>query len=227
MRDESHEDSGRRRGCPAGPVARGPPDLGRRTALFNFAFEEIELKGVHEGTEEFNFEFATVKCNVASYLGLVKSKTTTASKMFLEPTYQECETNTGLEVEAKSEFCAWFFTSGNEEGGKFEGELDLDCLGDTDELIFIARSGGLARCTVGIPAQQGLKAITYTNKEAGGVDDLTIDVGVTNLAYSQTEGFGFQKCASGAETNGKYSAHPTVTAKEYKGSGAAVSLWIE
>lgn len=191
---------------------------------FKFGVEKETIFGVHEGTEEFTFEFGTVKCSIGEYLGKVVAPTKEGNQVPLAPKYAECSLGT-MSVEVKPESCWWTFHSGVSEGVNLEGEMDVACNGVKEEIVFIVKEGAETKCTIRLPQQQGMKGITYTVKEIENIKDVTADIGLTSLAYTQTAGMGKGACVAASKATGKYTAHPTIRGVDEKGVPAG--FWVE
>lgn len=179
-------------------------------AKFQLGAEKIKVTGIHEGTEEFTFQYGTIKCSIGEYEGKAESATFEIEEIPMTPTYSECSLGM-MSVEFMREGCTWIFAAGVTEGANFEGEVDTQCAVNTEHMVFVVKAGAETRCTIRIPEQQGLKSVTYTIKEdANKIKDLTADLSLTGMAYTQTAGVGLTKCAGASKADGKWTAHPTI-----------------
>jgi len=194
-------------------------------AVFKFTSDPTLLKGIHEGSDEFSFISGAFKCSIAEFGTALNVPTKESKEVTAAPTYKECMTTTS-EIEFKKNSCWWDFISGALIGNNYEGEVEVKCTNAKEGFEFIKKEKGVLKCTIHIPAQAKLTTVTYTNKtDAGGIKDLTFDIGITGLTYTQTEGTGLGKCVTETRNDGKYTATWTVQATD--NGGKSNSWWIE
>ncbi len=79
-------------------------------------------------------------------------------------------------LKSKLNGCACIFHRGNQEEGKLERSLDIECP-EGKSMKIIARVLGLTKCIVTIGAQTELTAVSCTNEGSGTTRDVKVDMG--------------------------------------------------
>jgi hypothetical protein len=120
--------------------------------------------------------------------------------------------------------CVYILRSGEKVAGHLEGKLQVECP-EGKSIEFVAKMLGLTKCIVTVGSQTKLAAITYTNEGSGATRDIKVDVGVTNLEYTQDPGEGLGKCSSGSFESGKYNG--VITAIGENSKKEQVGFWVE
>lgn len=186
------------------------PSTAAATA-FNFNAESAPatLTGKqHAGNDTFSFDAGLVSCNEATYEEKELAFTPSGS-ITLIPKYEGCTAFGFPNVPVDVNGCSYRFEPQTKEGGHFEGRLGIGC---PVEAITVTAPG----CTVTIPTQALLKAVTYTNVGTGATRELTIDVVITGMSYEEHNKGIFPTCAANtkAKTNGVYSSAWLLTAEK-------------
>jgi hypothetical protein len=112
---------------------------------------------------------------------------------------EECEAF-GLESVVEFNGCEYKLHAGTiVSSGTSEGTVDLVC--PEEQQVEIKVAGGL--CTTDIPEQSGVNGITYHTVETEGIEEITVEVHATNIAYKETGLCGEGELTNNAEYNGK------------------------
>jgi hypothetical protein len=189
----------------AAPVASAESFIFRSDAE-----EETTLGGEQEGSEKkvLTTTAGTVKCEKVTYTGTQIGSE--ASSVELAPTYTGCTLGTAS-AEINANGCKYRFKTGTTESSKFEGTVDIVCP-EGKQIVTTAKLAGTTKCTVDLPAQTGLKSITFTN--VGSEDtDVTADVNLSGVKYTQTAGTGLGACTGTTDENGSREGNDLITAE--------------
>jgi hypothetical protein len=82
------------------------------------------------------------------------------------------------------------------------GSFDIVCTG-SNEITITAPAVGTKKCIKHIPAQTDLTTVTATNIGTGTTREITLDINITNIKYSQTMGTSETgNCATADNTTG-------------------------
>jgi len=162
-----------------------------------FTRETAELSTLsagQEGTSVMKFHGGELKCTNVTYAGSVGPSSITVT-----PTYSGC-TTVGLSAAVDMNGCTYRF---NITGGTSTGaSLDIVCTG-TNEITITAPAVGTKKCIKHIPAQTDLTTITGTNIGSGTTKEVTLDINISNMKYSQTAGTSETgNCATADNTTG-------------------------
>jgi len=165
----------------------------------------------------FNFDYGSVSCPEATYVGEQKAAETTEFEVAV--TYSGCTTLGGL-VKVTIDFngCKHRFKSGEIEGGKYEGSMDIVC--PTGKVIAVT----IPMCTITIPPQNGVKEVTYINVGAKDKRERTMDFALSSLKYEEhDEG----ACATDTELteNGEYAGFFLTSGED--AFGKQHGIWVE
>ncbi len=194
--------------------------------MFHSEFEKTQWTGTAEGTSRFEVdELGGVQCTGVQYKGTTSSKTVSA--VLASPTYAGCKGNfLGIEGFISPNGCSFQLQAGTVEGGNNEGSVDIVCSGG--EIALTTSKVGVTKCTTHIPPQTGKKTITYFNTGSGSTREITAELSLTGLTYSQTEGSGLGKCPSTTDTkNGTYTAKALITGEEDGVFPIHFGIWAE
>jgi hypothetical protein len=154
------------------------------------------VSGSQEGTDAFKVHGGQVNCTTVTYTGSFSSG---ASSALVTPHYTTC-TFAGLAATIAMNGCQYRV---NVTGGtSTEGSVDIVCTG-SNEITVTAPSVGKAKCIVHVPAQTDLTSGTVTKLGSGTTRELTLDINITNIKYSQTMGTAETgNCATADNTTG-------------------------
>jgi hypothetical protein len=155
------------------------------------------LKGKQGGTDVIKVHGGELKCTTVTYEGTFS---TGASSVILTPTYSGC-TFAGLPSTVDPNGCGYRLNVNT--GPTTAGSVDIICSG-TNEITITAPSTGTKKCIVHIRGQNDLTNATGTNIGGSGTTrELTVDINITNVAYSQTAGTAETgNCATADSTTG-------------------------
>ena len=161
----------------------------------------------------------TVKCKQVGYsAGLVVTPTTAVTAT---PSYPlttsggewNC-TGFGFPAEVSTNGCVYRFTI---FVSTFVGNFEILCP-EGKEITVTAKSVGVVKCTLHIPAQTISSALTYRNVGAGNTREITITSNIsTQLSYKHTAGTGIGACTSGSSITGSYTGEAIVTGQTVGG----------
>jgi len=167
----------------------------------------------------FKVHGGEVKCSVVSYSGSFSSGGSTAS---VTPTYEKCSF-AGLSATIDMNTCSYKVNING--GSSTEGTVDVVCTKAGDEITVTAPSVGTKKCIVHVPAQTGLTSGTGTNIGSGTTREITLDINITNIKYSQTAGTAETgNCATADNTTlGTYTGTAIVTGSV---GGAHVGIFL-
>ena len=197
----------------------GPP------VKFTGKMEKIKIgeEELEEGEEE-KLEAGILKCTGSKYTGI--QGTENASELLLNRSYGTCTINS-MTVTVNSNGCEQLYKITGEEGGVATGTMDIKCSG-SNEITETWSLLGTLKCTVHIPPQNGLSPIKFTNVGAKETRELTIDVNVTNLKYSDTAtgATGFGACATADGKTGEYIGKILLTGENEAGT-VHRGVWVE
>jgi hypothetical protein len=186
------------------------------------------LTGKQEGTDVFKVHGGQVNCTTVNYSG---SFTTGASNVLVAPTYSGC-TFAGLASTIDMNGCQYRVNI-NAAAGNTTGTVDIVCSAG-QEITVTAPSVGTKKCIIHVPGvagpepppkNQGLTGGTGTNVGSGTTRELTLDINITNIVYSQTAGTAETgNCATADNTTGgTYTGTAIVTGSV---SGAHVGIFL-
>jgi len=174
--------------------------------------------GKQEGTDVFKTHGGQVNCTTVTYTGTFSSG---ASSALVAPTFSGCS-YAGLAMTIDMNGCLYRI---NVTGGtSTEGSIDIVCTG-SNEITVTAPSVGTKKCILHIPAQTDLTKVKGTNIGAGATREITLDISITNIKYSQTAGTAETgNCATAdSTTGGTYEGTAIVTGSI---SGAHVGIFL-
>lgn len=191
-------------------------------AEFHAESAPVKVDGTQVGVDEFTVNAGTTKCNEATYSGENAAKTTAAFSV--TPKYSECSVEPIGTAIVHTNGCFYEATILQVTSATdAHGELHIKCPAG-QSITVTASALGTLKCTIHVPPQT--IPVTLTTHGLGTARDLTVDVNVANLQYSQTAGSGLGACKTEAGlANGKYKG--TATLKGTTSLGAAQGIWIE
>jgi hypothetical protein len=160
------------------------------------------ITGSQTAKHEFKFQTGNVVCTKATFDGTLSEA---SGALTITADYKECATPGG-NVGVKMNSCDFLLHAGETlEMERVDGSLDVQCGKAGDEIEFTEPANG---CVVKIPPQNGLGTVVYTNKKVA--KDFEMDIGLTQMEYTQNE-----KCAEqGVFNNGEYVGKSTMQADE-------------
>jgi hypothetical protein len=178
-------------------------------AEFHSEATHTEIKGEQEETDVFTTNAGTVKCTTATYVGTTSAATT--SEITVTPTYSNCTAFGFVNTPIDTNNCHYTFTS----NPTVPPVLHILC--PTAPITVTAFN-----CWVTVGSQTVNSGIEYTNKGAGTTRDVTVDVNISGLTYTQ-HSKSFPGCTNGTFTNGTYVGKATV--KGTNTAGTQVGVW--
>ncbi|HEU4705618.1 MAG TPA: hypothetical protein VFS64_00330 [Solirubrobacterales bacterium] len=155
-------------------------------------------EGEGAGKEVLRTTAGAVSCEKVTYTGSQSGDE--ASEFEVTPTYSGCTAFGSLSAEINMNGCKYRFTTGTLEGTKFEGTVDIVCAAEK-QIVVTARQLGITKCTVDVPAQNGLKTVTYTNISPAPTD-IKADLNLSGIKYTQTAGSGLGACTTTTDETG-------------------------
>jgi hypothetical protein len=184
------------------------------------------LTGSQEGTDVFTTDSGTVRCSEANYTGSATG--TTNSTIEVAPTYEGCKLLFIINVTVDPNGCKYLFhaetttnTGGTPAVIHYEGSVDIVCTGGN--VIVVTAPG----CDITVPAQTGLKTVTFTNLGSGHTQEVTVDVNISNtITYieHQTPGETCENSGTPHTTNGSYTGQALVTGED--ASKNHIGIWV-
>jgi len=188
--------------------------------FFSEENKTVTLTGTQEETDIFAVHAGEVKCKHVGYVGTVSNSPTTTVKV--KPTYKEC-TFVGLAATVNVGTCEYLFHINDVVANDTTGTVDIVC--PSGDITVTAPSAGTAKCIVHVPAQTGLGTATFKNVGAamGSTREVTVEVHLTGIKYSQTAGTAETgNCTTADNTvNGTYKGKALVTGEEDKATSPA------
>jgi hypothetical protein len=182
-----------------------------------------EALGEGEAEEEEAVEAGVVKCKGSTYTGI--QGVANSSELQLNRSYGTC-TIGKFKVTINPNGCEQVYKITGEEGGVATGTMDITCSG-ANEITETWELFATVKCTIHIPPQKGLGPVKFTNLGTGATRELTIDINITNLKYSQTAGIGGEACATADnKSNGKYTGKILLTGENEAGT-VHRGFWVE
>jgi hypothetical protein len=176
------------------------------------------VTGSQEGTDVLKVHGGEIRCFTVTYTGSFSSG---ASSVLVTPTYSNCSFGS-LVSTFDMNGCQYRvnFTGGTST----EGSIDIVCpIGS--EITVTTPSIGTKKCILHIPPQTDLTKVTGTNIGSGTTRELTLDINITNIKYSQTAGTAETgNCATADNTTGgTYTGKAVVTGSV---GGAHVGIFL-
>ena len=166
------------------------------------------LTGSQTFTDVLKVDAGEVKCGTVTYSGSFTSPT---SSILVTPFYAGC-TFAGLFAAVEMNTCQ--FRVNFSAGTSTAGSTDIVCF-PGQEITVKAPPIGTAKCVIHIPPQTGLTKVSGRNVGSGIGRELTLDININNIKYSQTAGKAETgNCATAdSTTGGTYTGEDT-----FKGS---------
>lgn len=184
---------------------------------FKMESSQTTVTGSQEGSDVFTTDGGTVTCKTATYVGSVTG--TSATEAEVAPTYSGCTAFGFINVPIDLNECKYKFTAGSRIEGNFEGSVHVVC--PEGKAVEITAPG----CRVTVGAQTPGGTITYTNIGTGTTRELTLDVNVTGVHYTEDNNGGGCVKAGAEKTNGTYTGHTIVTGEN--ASQQQHGIWVE
>ncbi len=143
----------------------------------------VTLTGDQDGQiDQFTTQAGVTKCNTITYVGTVTGPTTTLT---LFPTYSGCS-QLGLTSTIDMNGCDYLFHI-NSAAGNTTATTDIVCPAGK-EITKTTPSIGTPKCITHIPPQTGLEVASFTNIGSGTTREITIDLHLEKIKYTQTRG---------------------------------------
>ena len=196
---------------------------------FGSEVEHTVITGSQVTEDVFTVHGGTVKCSTATYAGgTINSANKNSTEITINPTYGGCRF-AGIADSATIDMnsCDYLFTPKTTDAGPvYTGEVHIKCKTQGDTITVTVVIGGVTKCIVHIP-EQSLSGITYTNVNPGGgaKTHLLVDVNITGIKYSQTEGTGGGKCETKDNTTtGTYVGQATIKGFDTENHQVSISV---
>jgi len=192
-------------------------------ARFTTEQELTTIRGVHDpGTAETTISItgSTVHCEIEEFH--VETVGKSFESIGLVPTYTQCQAfglmngkitgfgHYGEAVEGAGPYCFYSL--------KASGKIDLVCPAGKEVTIEVGTV-----CIAHLPSQANLGTIQYTTGLKDGKHDLTIDVNLTAITVTHTDGLGCPFAGSGEVSNATMTGKWTFWGQDPT-SGAAVGI---
>jgi len=160
-------------------------------------------------THTMGFDIGQFKCSGASYHGAVSASP--SSQVTLTPVYTSC-TLAGLAPVISLNGCDYLL---HINAASTEGTTDITCSAG-QEITLSAPAVALRKCIIHIPPQTGLGPITVSNIGTGTTREITLNMNISGLKYSQTTGTSeVGNCATAdGTTNGTYTGKAVLTGEK-------------
>jgi hypothetical protein len=189
----------------------------------------VKYTGALVEKEKMAGDGGTITCNEVTYESEEPEEEAAATDdtlIAVKPRKGGCLGN-GIPVEFDTKSCKYLFHADLATPTATEGSVDIVCNVKKDELTFTEIApGGTLKCTIHVPQQDGLNDVTFTNGVSGGVKDITVDLNLTAVKYTQTAGTGVGACANlSATQNGTILENFTL--KGDNKAGTATDIWVE
>jgi hypothetical protein len=171
------------------------------------------MTGTQLTNHQFQFLGGAINCAASSFHGTLEAA---AGALTTKATYAECATAGGAGIAINMTSCDYVLHAGETlENDRVDGSIDVQCAQGGDEIDIVEPATG---CAIGIPAQQGLTTLVYTNHTVA--KDFDIDMAVTEMEYTQNA-----NCPGGEGVffNGEYSGQITMTA-DFGGAGIGTKV---
>jgi len=221
-------------------LALGAVAASAASAKFDSEAASTTVSGQQETEFEHKFkvEAGETECKTAKFhsmsaqtnTGPVSGKAVaggfTSETLTIEPTYSGCKNDLLGDMTVKMNDCDYRFTAGEgiEAGTRVKGEVKIVC--HAGGKIEVFKTSGVNPCKITV-GEQEVKGITYHNKETGANRDVTVEAGVSGLAYTQDGIFcpGNGGKAEKAFANGTYNGNVTVKG-ENTGTSTPAGIWV-
>jgi hypothetical protein len=178
-------------------------------ALFHSETAHTEIKGQQEGTDAFITNAGTVKCSSIIYTGTASVATPT--EITVTPKYEKCTAFGFVSTPIDTNNCHFTFIS----HPTTPPVMHIVC--PTAPITMTAFN-----CWTTVGSQTVNSGIGYTNNGAGTTRDVTAELNISGLSYTQHPK-SFPQCDSGTFTNGTYTG--LVRVKGTNTAGTQVGIW--
>ncbi len=172
--------------------------------------------GIDTGTHEFTAAGGSVKCSHGTFSGTSSEASTTQT---ITPVYEECTAFGFVGATVTMNGCDYMFhLTGTGAGGSYNGNVDIVC--PTGKEITV----DAGPCTIHIPGQNGLGAVTFTNATSGGISDIVNHANVSGIKGSLVKNNFLCFFTAGPFTNGTYTGSTTITGKDSEGNPQSIDI---
>ena len=151
--------------------------------VFTLEATPTTITGAQEGTSVLVVHSGEAKCTTVKETG--SFTVSPSSELSVSPTYSGC-TFAGLAATTNMNGCTYRYTI-NSAAGNTTGTTDIICPAGK-EITITAPSVGTPKCIIHIPAQNGLSSISFVNLGSTTTREITVNINITNMKYSQTAG---------------------------------------
>ncbi len=164
-------------------------------AQFHSEGNETELSGKLGKPFSFSMSTGTVKCSTGSFTGKMSATTTTTIAVI--PTYSGCTGAVGTIAKVSTNGCEYVFHT----EGEGTGSISVVCPKEKELTITEENWLGEDICTIHIHANSGLGTGTFTNVGTGTTKEITIDVEIHGVTYTETKGTSKESCTTSKTTH--------------------------
>lgn len=165
----------------------------------------------------------TTTCTAAHYTNETSTVDTTESEIEVTPTYDGCTTS-GLHTIVKPNGCDYRFHTPVTNGGLRTANVAITC--PAGKVIEVTPTlFGTSKCTVTVPPQTPKGHAIFTNTGAGSGRDVTVNITLEGIKYTEDAGTGFEACANGGGEDGTYTGKAIVRGRNH--AGEAKGVWID
>ncbi|HEX5712078.1 MAG TPA: hypothetical protein VFX85_02055 [Solirubrobacterales bacterium] len=169
-------------------------------------------------TDEFKTTAGVAKCPDTKYDATITGPINTAGKVLVTPTYPHVGcTYAGFPATIDHKSCTFEFKVLALTGGT----VNLECVTPGDEITITALSAGVAKCTAHVKPQTDVPGLIKYSNISG---EVTVEVSLTEIHYTHTQGTGLGSCPSGTANNGTLVAKATVSAETHAGTSTSLIL---
>ena len=186
---------------------------------FDATSTPVKITASQEAENEhiFSVTFGNVVCKTATFSG--EQTTSPASEIAVLANYEGC-LFAGITAKVEMNGCEYVL--------KATGKVDLACPLNKEVTVVAPAAPATAKCIVHVPPQTGLGTATYTAAGTANsqTEEITLDIGITGIRYSQTEGSGLGKCPTADnETTGTYTGKALATGENLAGTAHVGIIW--
>jgi hypothetical protein len=178
------------------------------------------LTGEQHNVDVVSYDSGAYRCSSVTYTGTAAG--TTNSTITVTPAYSGCKLAFIINITVNPTGCAYTFHAETiDANGNYEGSVDIEC---TDGSVIDVIAPG---CEITVPAQTGLKKVTFTNLGSGHTQEVTVDVNISNtITYIEHQKTGSTCENSGTPhtTNGSYTGNALVTGEN--ASKEHIGVWV-
>ena len=159
----------------------------------------VSINGQTASSHQFGTAYGTVACSNSQFAG---SLIGASGQLSLQPTYSTCTTKGIAGTKINPNGCTYDVNA--------SGAMGIACP-PSKSLEIKTMIAGVTKCTITVPAQGGLSAVSLANQGSGFERVIGTTFSLASVSYSQQAGTGAGACASGSFANGTYSGTVTLS----------------